>query len=283
MRTLATNEFEKNFFKLMANAIYGKTMENVRKRVDIRLRGEWDGQWGVRRLVSQPNFKRTVIFDNDFVAVEMKRTNILLNKPIAIGMAVLDLSKTVMYNYYYNHLKEKYCDNVQLMYTDTDSFIVEVKTDCFYTDMIDDLHLYDTSDYPLDNAYGIPLVNKKVPGLFKDELNSKILTDFVGLRSKMYSIRSENRDLIKKAKGVKANVLKKQIDFNDYLECLVFNDIKMRHQYMFRNKLHRMYTICQNRIALSPYDDKRVILKNKVDTLPYGHFMLQKKNLALRL
>lgn len=166
-------------------------MENLRSRKDIQLKTSWDGRYGTRKLISKPNFKRFNIFEEDLVAIELNRTHILMNKPIAIGMSILDISKVVMYDFYYGHLKPKYGENIEMIYTDTDSFIVEVKTDCFYTDMQQNLHKYDTSDYPESNIFNMPRVNKKVPGLFKDELNGVVPTEVVGLRSKMYCVKSD--------------------------------------------------------------------------------------------
>lgn len=256
----------------MANAIYGKTMENVRGRVDIRLVKKWEGRYGAQSYISQPNFKRCIAFDEQFVAIEMDKTSIELKKPIAIGMAILDISKTVMYDFYYNHLKAKYDENVSLVYTDTDSFIIEVKTDCFYTDMKNNIHLYDTSDFPINTKYKMPLVNKKIPGKFKDELNSQILTEFVGLRSKMYSVLCGDTEVMKKAKGVKKGVLKKQIDFNDFLSCIAFKNHTINvQQNTFRSKLHTMYTISQTKVGLSAADDKRIIADDNIHTFSYGH------------
>lgn len=194
MRAKANNEFEKNLYKLLNNAIFGKSMENVRARVDIRLKTAWEGHHGAALLISKPNFKRRTIFDENLVAVQMSKTSILMIKPISVGMAILDISKVVMYEYYYNFLKPKYGENVCMAYTDTDSFVLHVKTDDFYADMKQNLERYDTSDYPEDNIFQMPRVNKKVPGLFKDELKSEIITEFVGLRSKMYCVKTANED-----------------------------------------------------------------------------------------
>lgn len=173
MRSKANNDFEKELYKLMNNAIFDKAMENVKSRVDIKLKSKWDGRYGVRSLIAQPNFKKRTIFDENLVAIEMKQTRILMNKSISVGMAILDIfSKVVMYEYYYNFLKPKYGTNISMAYTDTDSFVLHVKTDDFYDDMKQNLEYYDTSDYPKDNIYQLPRVNKKVPGLFKDELKS---------------------------------------------------------------------------------------------------------------
>lgn len=293
LRTKAKNDFEKNFFKLLCNAIYGKTMENLRLRSDIKLKTYWEGRYGARKLISLPNFKKSTIFDENLVAIEMNKTNILMNKPIAIGMSILDLSKVLMYDFHYNHMKLKYGENIIIVYTDTDSLVYEIKTDCFYNDMKESLELYDTSDYPKDNIFGIPQVNKKIPGLFKDELNSQIFTEFVGLRSKMYSIKAdtvkrivdpvleidfvkkaEGVDKMKKAKGVKRYVLNNKIEFSDYYKCIKDNSVAVREQNGIRSKNHRVFTVQQTKVALSPFDNKRKILDNNIDTLPWGHYTL---------
>lgn len=272
LRTNATNDFEKNFYKLLINAIYGKTMENVRSRVDIKLKSSWNGRYGARKLVAQPNFKRYTIFDENLVAIHLNHTHILMNKPIIIGMSILDLSKVLMYNFYYNHIKRKYGQNVEMVYTDTDSFILEVVTDCFYTDMLQNLDKYDTSDYSENNIFNLPRVNKKVPGLFKDELNGDIMTEFVGLRSKMYCVKSRGVEKMKKAKGVKKYVLKKSITFEDYMRCIHQNCTVIREQHSIRSKKHTVFTVKQSKIALSAMDNKRFILEGNIRTLPWGHF-----------
>lgn len=273
-RTIATNDFEKNLYKLMSNAVYGKTMENIRTRVDIKLKTYWNGRYGAAELIAKPHFKRVKIFDENLVAIEMAQTELKMNKPIVIGMSVLDISKVVMCNFHYNYMKPKYGENVETLYTDTDSFIYKIFCGDFYADMMDDIHKYDTSDYDVDNQYKMPRLNKKVPGLMKDENNGKIMTEFVGLRSKMYSVRVNNRDAIKKAKGVKQYVLKKSICFEDYLNCIRNNCIISRDQNSIRAKDHVVYTITQNKIALSGADDKRHILPDGINTLPHGHYSL---------
>lgn len=187
----------------MINAIYGKTMENMRARVNIKVKNTWKGRFGVRKLIALPNFKRFNILDEDLVVVHLNKTNIIMDKPVAVGMSVLDLSKVIMYEFFYNHLKPKYGENIRMAYTDTDSFIMEVKTDCFYSDMQQSIEMYDTNDYAESNIFNMPRCNKKVPGLFKDELNGEILTEFGGLRSKMYCVKAGGIVKMKKAKGVK--------------------------------------------------------------------------------
>lgn len=275
LRTKALNEFEKNFYKLLINAIYGKTMENVRARVDIKLKSKWEGRYGARKLVALPNFKKYSYFDKDLIAIELNKTSIVMNKPIAIGMSILDISKVLMYDFYYNHLKFVYGEDVELVYSDTDSFILEINTQCFYTDMKNHLHKYDTSDYTDGNVYDIPRKNKKIPGLFKDELNGIIMTEFVGLRSKMYSVRAGGIEKMKKAKGVKRYVLKKTITFDDYVDCIKNNCSVIRNQNSFRSKNHTVFSIKQVKVALNPFDNKRFILEDNICTLPWGHYALK--------
>lgn len=274
LRMKATNEFEKNFYKLLINAIYGKTMENVRSRCDIQLKTQWRGRYGAHKLIAMPNFKKFTMFDEDLVAIHMNKTSVLMDKPIAIGMSVLETSKVLMYDFFYNHLKPQYGENIQQLYTDTDSFLLEIKTDCFYTDMSKNLSKYDTSDYPEKNQFNIPRKNKKIPGLFKDEMNGEIITDFVGLRSKMYCVRSEKIEKMKKAKGVKKYVLKKNIGFEHYIDCIKNNCSILRNQNTFRSKKHIVFTVKQNKIALSPFDNKRYILEDNIETLPWGHHQI---------
>lgn len=272
LRTRAVNEFEENFYKLLSNAVYGKTLENVRKRSDIQLKTDWNGRYGVRKLVAKPNFKKFTLFDEDLVAIHMNRTNIVMDKPIAIGMAVLEISKVLMYDFFYNHLRPQYGENVEILYTDTDSFILEVKTDCFYSDMLKNLNNYDTSNYPVNNEYKIPKKNKKIPGLFKDELKGELITEFVGLRSKMYCVRSGKIEKMKKAKGVKNYVLEKSVTFNDYFDCIMNNSSIVRDQNTFRSKKHVVFSVNQTKVALSPKDNKRYILDDNIE--PWGHFKI---------
>ncbi|XP_025075340.1 uncharacterized protein LOC112552955 [Pogonomyrmex barbatus] len=154
------------------------------------------------------------------------------------------------------------------MYTDTDSLVYHIECDDVYETMKRDIARFDTSNYPLDNAYGMPLVNKKVPGLMKDENNGAIMTEFVGLRAKMYAVRVDGRKDIKKAKGVKNNVITRTITFDDYTRCLNEEIEMTRRQSCIRSKLHQVYTVSESKIALSPYDDKRYIVPDSTETLP---------------
>lgn len=291
-RTQSHNDFEKDFYKLLNNAVYGKTMENLRLRTDIRLINKWDGRVGGQSLIARPNFKNCKIFDENLASIEMHKTHILFDKPIVVGMCVLDISKVLMYTFLYNYLKPKYGKNVQVVYTDTDSFILEIKTHDVYMDMRNepDANEYDTSDYPMDNIYGIKQRNKKVPGKFKDELNGEIITEVVGLRPKCYALRTlremkksngVERNVMKRSKGVKRNVLENKVSFNDYYKCISENCILMKNQFSIRSKNHQLYTISMDKIALNPFDDKRYIMKpDCVDTLAWGHHQLDSEKMT---
>lgn len=273
LRKGAKNEFEKNLFKLMNNAVYGKTMEDVRKRMDMKLVTKWPGRYGAEAYIAKPNFNSRVIFEENLVAIKLDRVQVIMNKPIYVGFCVLDLSKTCLYAFHFDFMRPK--TNAKLLYTDTDSLIYELTNLDPYQLMKDNSQYFDTSDYSADNQFGIELKNKKVIGLMKDECNGKIITEFVGLRSKMYSLRIEGRDRIKKAKGVKASVVAKTLDFNDYINCLYNNTTEYRTQHLFRSHLHEIQTIKQTKLALNPSDDKRYISSSTTDTLAHGHYKIK--------
>ncbi|XP_072375164.1 uncharacterized protein [Diabrotica undecimpunctata] len=302
----AKNKFEKDLFKLMNNAVFGKTMESVRKRVDIKLLTLWEGRYGAEARISSPLFKNATIFSENLVAVEMRRSEIWLDKPIYIGMCILDLAKTTIYDFQYGYLASRFGENFTTCYTDTDSVIVEIREQDPYDAMKDDCYKYfDTSDYRKDNIYGIPQVNKKVLGMMKDENEGQIMTDYIGLRSKLYTtkvvitedkIEEKRRKLkeeeyeddeidaiikiygvTKKAKGVKKSVVNTKITFEDYVECLDNLKKVYASQNLIRSDKHHVYTITQSKIALSPNDDKRHHLPESYDTLPWGHYLIDSK------
>lgn len=287
LRAQANNDFEKDFYKLLNNAIYGKTMENLRLRSDIRLVNKWSGSGKNcgRNLIAQPNFKKCTIFGEDLAAIELHKSRILMNKPIIVGMCILEISKVLMYSFLYDYLKAKYGENIELIYSDTDSFILWVKTNDVYADIRDEPDMFDTWDYPENNIFGIKRHNKKVIGKFKDELNGQIVTEVVGMRSKCYAVRTKKekgvaQKVIKKAKGVKKNVLKNRISFDDYYNCVKNNCIELRKQNSIRSRKHEIYTISMQKIALNPFDDKRYIIKSDgIDTLAWGHYKLNSEKM----
>ena len=128
----AKNEFEKNFFKLMSNAVFGKTMENVCNHRNIKLVTTYEK---FNKYASEPHLMNVKCFSENLLAVEMRKTEVFMNKPVYLGQAILDISKTLRYEFYYDYLQIKYSDKVKLCYTDTDSFIIYVETDDFYLDI----------------------------------------------------------------------------------------------------------------------------------------------------
>ena len=220
LRKKATNDFEKDFFKLMNNAVFGKTIENVRKHRDIKL-VKTDKKRN--KLVSEPNFHTMKLIDNNLAIIEIRKVKVKMNKPIYLGLSILDISKITMYEFYYDYVKIKYEDKARLCYMDTDSFVVNIKTKDFYKDIAENVkERFDTSNYIYDRP--LPTgVNKKVIGLMKDELGGDIITEFVALRPKAYSYITNDFIEMKKAKGTKKYVVNKMFRFEDYKKCLFSN------------------------------------------------------------
>ena len=176
LRKIAKYDFEKDFFKLMNNAVFGKTMENVRKHRDIKLVTTDKKR---SKLVSEPNYHTMNYISENLSIIEMKKTNVKMNKPIYLGSSILEISKLLMHEFWYDYMKPKYDDKVKLCYMDTDSFIMNIKTEDFYKDIANDAEKrFDTSNYECDRP--LPTgKNKKVIGLMKDELGGRIITEFV--------------------------------------------------------------------------------------------------------
>ena len=273
LRTEANNEFEKDFFKLMNNTVFGKTMENIRNRVDVKLVND---KKQAEKLSAKPNYKHCNTFCEDLVAIHMKKTKLDFDKPVYLGMCILDLSKTLMYDFHYNYIKKKYGDKAKLLLTDTDSLMYEIQTEDFYKDISGDVKdRFDTSGYPFDHPSGIPSgFNKKVLGMFKDEVNGDIIDEFVGLRAKLYSYKMFEGKESKKCKGVKKSVVKKSITHEDYKKCLLTGKEQLRKQNIIRSYKHEVYTEEVNKVALSASDDKRYILEDGINTLALGHYRI---------
>ena len=274
LRAMAKNNFEKDFYKLMNNSVFGKTMENLRNRVDVRLVNTKEK---LRKLVAKPNLKSPPkIYSENLVSVHMRKTSLLMNKPIYLGMCILDLSKIIMYDFHYNYIKSKYADKAKLLFTDTDSLMYEIETEDFYKDISGDVKdRFDTSDYPENHPSGIPTgENKKVLGMMKDEVAGKIIKEFVGLRSKLYSFVMDDGGETKKCKGIKKQVVESSIRHEHYKTCLTTGKELLRKQNILRSYDHEVYTEEVNKVALSALDDKRHILSDGMDTLALGHYKI---------
>ena len=269
-RTHAKNSFEKDFFKLMNNSVFGKTMENIRKRVDVRL---VTSKEKLSKLASKPTVVSSKIFNENLVAVHKIKETLTMNRPAYIGMCILDLSKTLMYDFHYNYIKHKYGNKAKLLFTDTDSLTYEIETKDAYKDFFKDKSKFDNSDYPENSPY-FNKTNKKVIGKFKDEAAGVPVVEFVGLRSKMYSYLKDNDKGGKTAKGIKKNIITKNIKHEDYKEVL-FNNKQMHHTMKtIRSNNHQLGSFELNKISLSCFDDKRFIHQNGITSYAYDHYQI---------
>ena len=163
----------------MNNSFCGKTLEIIRNKVDIRL---ISSDKVTQKLVAKPNDDRCTIFDENLIAVHMKKTKLYFNKPVYLAISNLDLRKCLMYDFHYNYIKTKYGDKAKLLFTDTDSLAYEINTKDFYNDINPDIEKrFDTSDYQTNHPSGIKSgLNSKVLGMFKDKAGGKQIVEFVG-------------------------------------------------------------------------------------------------------
>ena len=256
-RKNAKNAFEKDFFKLMNNSVFGKTMENIRKRVDVRLITD---EKNFLKYASKPTYVTSKIFNENLVALHKIKETLTLNRPAYVGMCILDLSKTLMYDFHYNYIKKNYGDKAKLLFEAED----------VYQDFWNDKNKFDNSDYPESSPY-FNKTNKKVIGKFKDEAAGVPICEFVGLRSKMYSYIKDNQKGGKTAKGIKKNVIKKDTRHENYKETLFCN--KQIHQKMktIRSQNHELCSYEINKVSLSCFDDKKYIHEDGLTSYAYGH------------
>ena len=234
----AVSSLEKDFFKSMDNSVFGKTMENLRKRTSVKL---INNSKDYVRCVSKPNFISQKIFSKNFVAIHQIKPVLILNEPIYVGFSILDLSKLLMYKFRYRYIRYKF--NARLLFTDIDSLIYEIKKVRVYEDFYQDKDLFDFSEYSSKSKL------LKVIGKMKDEFKGKIISQFVGLNSKMYSLIN-----VDDQENTKARVNKKVR--HKYFADVLFNEKVIRHNMKRnQNKLHRIgtYNICK--ISLSYFDD----------------------------
>ena len=203
----------------------------------------------------------------------MKKVKVKMNKPIYLGLSILDISKITMYEFWHDYVKIKYQDRARLCYMDTDSFVVNIKTKDFYKVISQDVNKrFDTSNYTFDRP--LPTgINKKVIGLMKDELGGDINTEFVALRPKAYWYITNNFIEMKKAKGTKKCVVNKMLRFEDYKKCLFDNGKVLKSQQRFKSENHEVCTENINTIALSCDDDKRIVTSDRITSYPYGYIL----------
>ena len=267
LRTQARNDFEKDFYKLMNNAVFGKTMKSVRKHRNIKLVTSEESYF---RTVMKPNFKSGVRFGENLMECEMGNIKVVMKKPVYLGQAILDLS---MYEFHYDYMKPKFKD-LKLCYMNTDPLIYNIKTEDFYADIANDIPVrFDTSGYCPNQPLPIGL-NKKVIRSMKDELGGAIMTEFVALRPKLYSYKkldgaedTAGQGEVKKCKGIKKCTIKKTLTFDDNKDCLFNDSTEYRSQLMFRSMKHDIFTLEVNKVALSRDNDKRISKEDGISTL----------------
>ena len=277
-RKVAKDDFEKDFLQAHEHSVFEKTMENVRNRADIEIlngRDEGDEKKLLKRI-SKPNYGGSFIFENSqLVSVRMRASTVCLNKPIQHGVSVLDRAKVPMYEWHYKYMKPKYGDNIRLHYTDTDSFIYKIRTNDFYEDIGEDVPtMFDTSAYPKDHPAGLPRMNKKVPGLMKDEACGRTITKLVCLGPKQYAYEIDEYDDMcgrefcdghcgkagrvgnggKKCKGVKKGVVKNTLTVDHYEDCLRNDTTYLAKFNTLRSRKHDITTECVTA------DNKRIII-----------------------
>ena len=201
----------------------------------------------------------------------MNQTKVKMNKPIYLGLPILDISKILMNEFWFDYMKPKYNDNVKLCYMDTDSFIMNIKAKYFYKNISSDVDKrFHTSNYEVNRP--LPTgKNKKVIGLMKDELGGKIIAEFVTLRPKSYSYLTDDGQVDKKAKGTKKCVIKRMIKVDGYKNCLLKDKVLLKSQQRLISKKHDVYTEDINKIVLSNDDDKRIVSSDKITSYPYGY------------
>lgn len=269
-RALSTNSFDSNYYKLLSNSLFGKTIERPENRLRVVLTSD---PKKYQKVVGSSCFKESKIINEHLVSSTLGYPAVKVQKPFYIGMTTLELAKVHMYNFHYNVMKKTFGKNLQLLYTDTDSLLYEI-TDSNMNEKLRELNdFFDFSNYPKCHKLYNPK-GKKIPGLFKDETAGEPILEFVGLRSKMYSFilaksGGEKLEETKTAKGVKKSVIQKQLHHADYLKCLA-EEIQFEHQFKhIASKSHSVSTNLQSKISLSPFDDKRYLL-NQIDSVPYG-------------
>jgi hypothetical protein len=277
-RKKATSTFDIALYKGYNNFIFGKTCYNVFREKKHTL---VDDDKKFQRLAARPTFNSAHVINSQTTMVEMKPAVILCNKPVYIGCTVLELSKALMYRFYYDFLLPKYYrTGLRMLYADTDSFYVQISNiKNIYSDMQRNSTMFDTSAYPPHHFLYSDLHKREI-GLMKDIHGSEgHVTEFIALRSKMYAVRvqswhdSENDDQYTvKAKGIHHSVMT-EIPFSAYLHTLTTNSLVRHSFHRIQSKRHRLATVENKKAGLCSYDDKRLLLTCGIHGYAYGHYL----------
>ena len=247
--TYAGNDFEKGFFELMINSVYGKTMENLRKTINVRL---VSSEKDFLKYTCRPTYVTHKIFDKDYAATHETKLVLIINKPVYVGFTVLELSKWMMYDFHYNFIKKNF--DAELLFTNTDSLAYEIRIENVYEEFFKWKHLFNFSNYSKDLKF-YDDSNEKVIGKMKDEMEGIIIDEFIGLKSKMYAI--------KKIDGNESNTAKEvsiATEFNEFRDVF-FNEKRITHKIKrIQAKKHKIGTYEIDKTSLSCFDDKRCVL-----------------------
>lgn len=268
--------FEKTQYKTLSNSCYGKTIENVRDYISVKLH---NNNKSFMKSMSKHTFKNFTIIDEDLVTTSHRLPEIIHDKPYAVGFTILEYSKHFMYEFYYKSLLSK-CgfENVEILFSDTDSL-------CFYTKdnkkFNEEIHEFmDYSNYPNDH-YLYDECNKAQLGYFKDEIKAdSVCTEFVGLRSKCYALKikdvNEKVSEKKVCKGLGKLAIKNRLKFREYKKCL-FKKVDIRHNYTgIVSQKHNLFTVIRNKKALSCFDSKRWLFNCGIHSSPFGSILVKK-------
>ena len=270
----AKSDFESSLYKLIANSFYGKSVENIRNRSNIRLISD---PVKFERAVGKASYKRSMIINQDLAMVENNRCKITMTKPIAIGCAILEIAKLVMYEFYYDCLVPKFGDPFHLCFTDTNAFICHIESE----DLVSELHeiseWLDTSNFESKHPL-YSKVNFRTLGKFKSETGSIPPIEFCGLRSKMYSLATlTGAKSFQKAKGVPKAYVRKNVKHEEYMHVLNHWTKTLCKFRRFHSSHHRVTTRKLTKVCLSCVDDKRFLLEDAIHSLAYGHCEIVRK------
>ena len=270
-RQRASTDAEKDFWKLTVNSVFGKSMENVRKRCNISLVSE---PKRALKLSAKPTFKGFKIINEHLGALKMAKGRLVLDKPIYTGFTVLEISKLIMYDFHYNRIIARYGNKAKLLFTDTDSLCYCIQTPDLYRDMEAELDVYDTSNFDPEHPL-FSKTNEKVLGKFKSETGSKAPREFVGLRPKMYSLQISKREKPKMtAKGIKRGFVAKHVRHEQFLNTLKTKLPTQANFKAFRSTNHVVRTLDIQKNCLSAFDDKRYLLVDGRQSYAYGHWRI---------
>jgi hypothetical protein len=275
LRAKSKDPVETKLRKDMNNSIYGKTCENLTKRTDIKL---VTSKETCEKLINKPHCRRFQVFTPELAAVELQKIKCLINKPTYVGFAVLELSKLHMYKFHYNCMRTWYPSS-ELLFTDTDSLVYQIFTDDLYVELASRREHFDFSGYPESHPlFGCE--NKMVMGKMKDESSGEIITEFVGLRPKMYSYTTLTADdslkESKRAKGIQ-RVAVATLQHRNYLAQLQKPQENYVNIRRIGQKHHRIYTMESEKRGLCAFDDKRFLLPDGVHTLAHGHCRIREQ------